>query len=99
MVGRPAARAIQAEGAPIERSARRSRGGRRGRRAQEIGRINARARERQVAWAETGQPDLTDALTHKLDRDFAELRRADRDDYATGTPEGEPFAGKTQEFR
>lgn len=61
-----------------------------------IGKVNARARERQAAWAETGQPDLTDALTRKLRRDFSDLRQADREDYATGTPEGQPYGGRTQ---
>lgn len=62
------------EDAPIERSVRRKRGGRRGRRAQLVGQINAKARERQQAWRETGQPDLTEELTRKLDRDFSDLR-------------------------
>lgn len=34
------------------------------------------ARERQAAWAETGQPDRTRALTSKLARDSADLREA-----------------------
>lgn len=78
-----------------KRKARRG-GKRRGRNATILRRIDARARERQQAWAETGHPDLTDALTRKLGRDFSDLRTADRDDYAHGTPEGDSFAGKTQ---
>lgn len=78
--------------APTERSVRRprKRGGRRGQNVQIIGRINARARVRQEAWAaehdlsleefkevvRTGQRDLTRAMTSKLDRDFDELREA-----------------------
>ena len=88
----PAGRAIEDSGAPTERSAPkpRKRGGRRGRRAQLVGRINAQSRERQEAWAaehqlsleefkevvRTGQRDLTRAMTSKLDRDFDELRRS-----------------------
>ena len=50
--------------------------------------INAKARERQGAWAETGQRDLTETLTRKLDRDFSELRQTD-------PPQGDPFKGRT----
>lgn len=66
------------------------RGGRRRSRSSSLARrINAQAVERQEAWTETGQPDLTDTLTRKLDRDFAEVR-----DNEAGNS-GEPFAGRT----
>lgn len=58
-------------------------------------RIHAQARERQVAWSEAGLPDVTEALTRKLTRDFAELRKTDRDAYAAGVPEGTPYRGRT----
>lgn len=104
----PAGRAIQDSGAPIERSAPkpRKRGGRRGRRSQLLGRLNALSRERQEAWAEehhlsleefrraveSGQRDLTRALTSKLDSGFDELRRTD-------PVRGEDYRGKTSGVR
>lgn len=54
-----------------------------------IRRINARARERQAAWAETGQPNLTEHLTRELDG----LYDAYRDERA-GTLT-DPYRGNT----
>jgi hypothetical protein len=39
-----------------------------------VRRINARARERQAAWLETGQPNLTYRLTRELDGLYGEHR-------------------------
>jgi hypothetical protein len=57
--------------------------GKRGRRkrtavAGTVRRINAKARERQAAWLETGQPNRT----HKLTRELGELYGAHRDEQA-----------------
>lgn len=90
----PAGRASEGNARSATRPPRKR--ARRGRQARILRDINDRAAERQGAWLETGQRDLTDALTRKLDRDFQNLRTADREDYANGTPEGEPYRGKTQ---
>ena len=79
---RPATRAIQSRSAAPsasqapKRKTRRG-GKRRGRSATIERRINARATERQEAWLETGQRDLTEALTRKLGHDFEELRESE----------------------
>lgn len=101
----PAARAIQASGAaPSEQQATRKRGRRggrrRGRRAKVLRTIEAHVRERREVWGPTRTLDdalyVADVHDRKLDHDYEDLRTADREDYAAGTPEGDPYRGRTQ---
>jgi hypothetical protein len=54
-----------------------------------IRQINARARERQAAWAETGKPNVTEHLTRELDGLYGEYR-----DEQAGTLT-DPYYGRT----
>ncbi len=67
-----------------------SRGGRRGR---TVNAIHRTAQERQTAWAETDQPNLTFQLTSELDGLYGDLR-----DERKGDP-GQPFRGVTSAVR
>lgn len=101
----PGGRAIHDPGAaPTEQQATKKRGRRggrrRGRRAKVLRQIEAHVRERREVWGPTRT--LDDALyvagvhDRKLGHDYEDLRKADRDDYTAGTPEGEPYRGRTQ---
>lgn len=68
----------------------RKRGGNRGRGRRGIVRqIHAKSTERQAAWAETDQPNLTHQISVELDGLYGDLR-----DERKGDP-GEPFRGRT----
>jgi len=58
-----------------EKDKKTRRGGNRGRaRRSTLRQINGKARDRQNAWAETGQRDWTEQLTVELDELYGELR-------------------------
>jgi hypothetical protein len=67
----------------VEAKGRRSRNRKRSTGATTIRRIDARARERQAAWTETGQPNLTERLTRELDGLYGDYR-----DERVGAPIG-----------
>lgn len=101
----PARRAIHASGAaPSEQQATKKRGRRggrrRGRRAKVLRQIEAHVRERREVWGPTRTLDdalyVADVHDRKLGHDYEDLREADREDYSAGTPEGQPYGGRTQ---
>lgn len=68
--------------------------------ATRVRQINAKARERQEAWAEGGKPNLTARLTGDLGVLFRDLRKDRQEAYATGeATEGSPFKGHTRSER
>lgn len=72
---------------------RRGRNGSRTKSQDTLRRIQARARERQAAWAETGQPNTTERLTSELDGLYGDYR-----DENAGTLT-DPFYGRTMGMR
>lgn len=58
--------------------------------------IQAKARERQAAWSEAGQPNVTDNLGGELARLFGDLRAERRAVYQQAPAlEGHPYRGRT----